>query len=110
MFHTFTKRRTSELFPTADSPTTYQCDVPRLSSKLLPLTQQYELELRESSAAGAATLLHALGHDWAWREMKVFAMSRGNAPIMVERKLQVYTEQVGVVYWWGWRSEVGGGR
>lgn len=33
---------------------------------MLPLTQQHELELREPSAAGAATLLHALGHGWAW--------------------------------------------
>jgi hypothetical protein len=43
---------------------------------LFPLTQQYELELREPSAAWAATLLHALGHDWAWRVILVFAMSR----------------------------------
>jgi hypothetical protein len=42
----------------------------------IPLTQQYELELREPSAAGAATLLHALGHDWACRVIWVFAMSK----------------------------------
>jgi len=36
--------------------------MPELIAALFPLTQQNELELRESSAAGAATLLHALGH------------------------------------------------
>jgi hypothetical protein len=36
--------------------------MPRLIATLFPLTQQHELELREPSAAGAATLLHALGH------------------------------------------------
>lgn len=32
---------------------------------MLSLTQQHKLELRKSSAAGAAALLHALGHSWA---------------------------------------------
>jgi hypothetical protein len=48
---------------------------PRLIGALFPLTQKYELELREPSAAGAATLLHALGHDRAWCVIWVFAMS-----------------------------------
>lgn len=67
-YHTLTKRRTSELFPTADSPVPCQHHILHCDSWTFVLTQQYELELREPSAARAATLLHALGHVWAFWE------------------------------------------
>jgi len=74
LYRTFTKRSTSELFPTADSPSDCQHIVPQRSNKRSQLTQKHELELCEPRAAGATTLLHALGHDRAWRRMSVFAL------------------------------------
>lgn len=73
-YRTFTKRSTSELFPTADSPSECQYAVPWRFGMRLLLTQKHKLELCEPRAAGATTLLHTLGHGWAWWRMSAFAL------------------------------------
>jgi hypothetical protein len=53
------------------------------------LTQKHKLELCESRAAGATTLLHTLGHDRAWRRMSVFALSGWRMRVLLSGRVCV---------------------
>jgi hypothetical protein len=53
------------------------------------LTKEHEFELCEPRAAGATTLLHALGHSWALILLPVFALSWWMMRVSLSRDVRV---------------------